>query len=185
MFLRWLAGDGRAPYGSFGNGAAMRVGPVGWLSASWEDTLETAARTAIATHDHPEGVRGAQAVAGAIWLLRHGADKAAVRDQLTRTFGYRLDRGLAVIRPTYRFDATCQGSVPEALEAFFEADSVETAIRNAISLGGDADTQACIAGSVAEAHFGLVTDPLRAEVQSRLDAPMRVVAEKFLARVQA
>lgn len=172
-FRQWLAADDAGPYGSWGNGSAMRVAPVGWWLDDLDAALEEARRSAAVTHDHPEGIRGAQAVAGAVFLARTGVSKEDIRRFLTERIGYDLSRTIDEIRPGYRFDVSCQGSVPEALTAFLESRSVEDAVRLAISLGGDADTQACIAGSVAEAYFGMprrdeewVTDMLPEDLHS-------------------
>lgn len=152
-FLRWMQTDGREPYSSFGNGSAMRVSPVAWALASQDDVLREAARTAECTHNHPEGIKGAQAVALAVYLARMGEDKESIRQRISERFGYDLSRTVDAIRPDYAFDVTCQGSVPEAIIAFLDSCSYEDAVRNAISLGGDSDTQACIAGAIAEAHY--------------------------------
>ena len=181
MFRHWLSLDERqaVPYNSFGNGSAMRVSAVGWLLHSVDEVLDVAKRSAEVTHNHAEGIKGAQAVALAIFLARTGTSKDGIRRELTTRFGYDLDRRLEVIRLDYRFNETCQGSVPEALIAFFEADSWEAAVRNAVSLGGDADTQACIAGAVAEAFFGGVPPDIGAEVKRRLTREMVDVLRRF------
>lgn len=184
-FRAW-AGSGEAePYQSFGNGAAMRVSPVGWFFQDLSSVLLAAEQSAAVTHDHPEGIKGAQAVAGAIFLGRKGADKAWIRQYISGTFGYDLSRTLAQIRPDYRFDVSCQGTVPPALIAFLESTDFEDAIRNAVSLGGDSDTLACITGSVAEAFYGGVPEPIRAEVWARLDQRLGTVVENFLASLAA
>jgi ADP-ribosylglycohydrolase len=173
MFFRWARTRSREPYNSFGNGAAMRVSPVGWAFASLEETLEAAAASARVTHDHPEGIKGAQATAAAVFLARTTHDKDVIRDEVSGRFGYDLSRSLAEIRPAYGFDETCQGTVPEAITAFLEAGDFEDAVRNAVSLGGDADTLACIAGGIAHAYFG--------GVPAELAAPaLRAVPETLL-----
>ncbi|WP_045116606.1 ADP-ribosylglycohydrolase family protein [Plesiocystis pacifica] len=182
MFREWMARDDAEPYGSYGNGSAMRVSPVGWAFHRKKEVLDAAMASAAVTHDHPEGIKGAQAVALAIFLARKGADRKAIRAEIEAMFGYDLGRSIARIRPSYRFDVTCQGSVPEAIIAALEATSVEEAIRLAVSLGGDADTQACIAGGIAQARFGEVPEELRAEVLRRLDEPMRAVLRAFEVR---
>jgi ADP-ribosylglycohydrolase len=136
----------------------MRVSPVAWFFDSLEDVEGFAVISAAMTHDHPEGIKGAQAVAGAIFLARTGASRDDIRSYVTTIHRYDLSRSLDEIRPGYRFDATCQGSVPEAIIAFLESTGFEDAIRNAVSLGGDADTQAAIAGSIAEAFYGISDD---------------------------
>ena len=138
-FMRWAGNRDRQPYYSWGNGSAMRVPPVGFAATSLEEALSLAKRSAAVTHDHPEGIRGAQAVAAVIFLARQGADKASLRVEVEGRFGYDLSQSLDEIRPDYRFDVSCQGSVPPAILAFLEADGVEAAIRNAVSLGGDAE----------------------------------------------
>jgi ADP-ribosylglycohydrolase len=161
----------------------MRVSPVGWFYASLEEVLHQAERSAAVTHNHPEGIKGAQAVAAAIFWSRKGWTKEEVRSEVGRRFGYDLDRSLQEIRPGYAFDVTCQGSVPEALICFFEAEDFEDALRNAVSLGGDSDTQACIAGAVAEAHFGAVPRPIVSETLDRLDGALREQAIEFVSRL--
>lgn len=154
LFNRWLGSDNPKPYNSFGNGSAMRVSPVGFFLDEEKDVLAEAAKSAAVTHDHPEGVKGAQAVALGVFLARQGGDAATIRSELSGRFGYDLGRSTASIRPRYAFDVTCQGSVPEAIICFLEADSWERAVRLAVSLGGDADTMACIAGGLAQAAYG-------------------------------
>lgn len=154
-FFRWLNSSSPKPYGSWGNGSAMRVSPVGLALKRQEDVLREAALTAVVTHDHPEGIKGAQATALAVWLARTTRDKDLVRREISARFGYDLQRKLCDIRPWYSFDVSCQGTVPEALISFLESESWEDSVRNAVSLGGDSDTLACIAGAVAEAYYGL------------------------------
>jgi ADP-ribosylglycohydrolase len=155
-FFEWLHAAEPAPYGSWGNGSAMRVSPVGFAFDTVEKVLEEAAETAAPTHNHPEGIKGAQAVALAVFLARSGASKRRIRDSISGRFGYDLNRSLDQIRPVYKFEISCQKSVPESLIAFLESEDFEDAIRKAISLGGDADTMACIAGGIAEAFYGEV-----------------------------
>lgn len=181
-FMRWAASRERMPYYSWGNGSAMRVAPVGFAAESLEAALELARRSAEVTHDHPEGIRGAQAVAAVIWLARQGADKPALRAEVEGRFGYDLSSTLDEIRPGHGFDVSCQGSVPPAIIAFLESESVEGAIRNAISLGGDADTQACMAGGMAEAFHGGVPEPLRGQTLQRLPPELCVLVETFQVR---
>ena len=172
-FKQWLMFRKREPYNSFGNGSAMRVSPVAWLAQSLEEAENLACASAEVTHNHPEGIKGAQAVAGAIYLARTGKSKEEIRAYLTGRHGYPLSRSLEEIRQNYRFDSTCQGSVPEALQAFLESSSFEDAVRKAIWLRGDADTQAAIAGSVAEAFYGGVPEEIAEECLIRLDEPLR------------
>lgn len=154
QFKKWIESKDSAPYNSFGNGSAMRVSACGHVGKSLEETLTLAERVASVTHNHPEGIKGAQAVAGAIFLARTGKTKEEIRQFVTDHF-YNLDFTLDAIRPTYQFDSSCQGSVPQAIVAFLEATDFEDAIRNAISLGGDSDTLAAITGSIAEVFFGI------------------------------
>lgn len=178
-FAAWLRNPTPAPYDSFGNGAAMRAPALGWLFDKEEAVLETARASALPTHSHPEGVAGAQAVALAVFLARRGITREDLRTRLTLSFGYKLDRRLSDIRPGYRFDASCPGSIPEAFIAFFDSVNFEDAVRKAISLGGDADTQACIAGAVAEAYYGGVPRGIAAETRARLPADMAQVLARF------
>ena len=154
-FGAWLNSDDSKAYNSFGNGSAMRVSSVGWLYPTLEETLKIAKLTAAVTHNHPEGIKGAQATAAAIFLARNKTPKNEIKEYIEKTFGYNLNFTLDEIRPDYCFDVTCQGSVPEAIKCFLEANSFEETIRLAISLGGDADTQGAIAGSIAEAYYGI------------------------------
>lgn len=177
-FYDWAKSSVAGPYNSFGNGSAMRVSAVGWAFDDLESVLAEAEQTAVVTHNHPEGVKGAQATAAAIFLARTGSNKEAIRRTISDRFGYDLDRSLDGIRETYEFDETCQGTVPEALICFFESDSYEDAVRNAVSLGGDSDTLACIAGSVAGACYG-VPEAIRQEALARLTPELAVVVERF------
>lgn len=172
-FFRWIVTDCREPYNSFGNGSAMRVSPVGWACDSLEETEHYAALSASVTHDHPEGIKGACATAAAIFLARDGAGRDAIRDYISFRYGYDLDRSLAEIRPSYRHKESCQESVPEAIIAFLESRSFEEAVRNAVWLGGDSDTQAAIAGSIAEAFYGGVPQPMRDAALALLDDRLR------------
>lgn len=178
MFYRWLRMKNPQPYNSFGNGSGMRVSPAGWIYQTLEDTLHAAKLTAEVTHNHPEGIKGAQAVAAAIFLARTGADKKQIKKYVEDSFGYDLDRTLAEIRPTYQFYAICQRSVPEAIIAFLEGENYEDTIRKAVSLGGDSDTIACMAGGIAEAFFGM-PDNYKVETLKRLDQPMRQIVADF------
>ncbi len=179
MFRRWLVDPGMGPYNSFGNGAAMRISPAGWAYDTLELTLDRARKFTEVTHNHPEGVKGAQVTAGAIWLARHRASKQDIRAWVEEKAGYDLSRTCDEIRPVYVFNETCQGTVPEALTAFLESTDFEDAIRLAVSLGGDTDTLACITGAVAEAFYGGVPDRIAREALSRLDPAILVVVRRF------
>jgi ADP-ribosylglycohydrolase len=185
MFRRWAADPRSGPYNSFGNGAAMRVSPVGYACNSLNDVLEKARLFTVCTHDHPEGIKGAQAAASAVFLARTGSSKDDIKSFIEDTFAYDLSRSLNDIRPAYRFDPTCQGSVPESIIAFLESVSFEDALRNAVSLGGDADTQACIAGAVAEAFYGGVPAETASRVLDLLTDDLRSVTLRFIAEVMA
>ncbi len=177
-FSRWLQDPEAGPYHSFGNGSAMRVSSVAWLFDDIDLVSQAARLSAAVTHNHPEGVKGAEAVASCIFLARQGVSKAGIKHYVTEAFDYDLDRTLAEIRPGYSFDVTCQGSVPEAILAFLEGRDFEDCIRNAISLGGDADTQAAIAGSIAEAYYGL-PEVLVKHIQTYLPEDLLEVAADF------
>jgi len=178
-FYRWLFRDRAGAYGSWGNGAAMRVSPVGFALDSVDAVLAEAARSAAVTHDHPEGIKGAQATALAVFLARSDADKEIIKAEIAGRFGYDLMRCLNAIRPGYRFDVSCHGSVPESLIAFLESADYESAVRNAISLGGDADTMACIAGGIAHAFYGSVPETIAGEVRTRLPDGLLDVLDRF------
>lgn len=181
-FISWLRSADPQPYNSWGNGSAMRVSPVGFAFDLEADVLREARESAEISHNHLEGIKGAQATALAIFLARVGADKEQIRSRISQMFGYDLARSVEDIRPDYSFDVSCQGSVPEALIAFLDSDSYEDAIRNAVSLGGDADTQACIAGGIAEAFYGGVPEAIRNEVMERLTPDLRKITEDFCQR---
>jgi ADP-ribosylglycohydrolase len=178
-FLQWARGPQREPYGSWGNGAAMRISPVGFAFDSLPLVLANAKAFSEVTHNHPEGIKGAQATAASVFLARTGSSKEEIQAYVTKTFGYELNRPLEAIRPHYGFDVSSQGSVPQAIRAFLESESVEDAIRNAISLGGDADTQACIAGGIAEAFFGKLDDDFEETVFAYLDSPLAKTVRAF------
>jgi ADP-ribosylglycohydrolase len=179
-FAHWLASDDLAPYGSFGNGAAMRVSPVAWLARDEAEALELARRSAAATHDHPRGIAGAQATALAMWRAREGAPPEAIRAEIAARFDYDLDRSVDAVRPHYRFDETCDGTVPEAVICALEAEDYEDAVRNAISLGGDADTIACITGGLAELLYGLPED-VAEQARGHLDPELQQQVVRFYA----
>ncbi|MBL8967702.1 MAG: ADP-ribosylglycohydrolase family protein [Spirochaetaceae bacterium] len=181
-FWRWLTGYVAGPYCSYGNGSAMRVSPVAWAFDTEAEVLREAAASALPTHDHPEGVKGAQATALAIFMARRGADKDDIGKEIAGRFGYDLSRRLDDIRPGYRFDETCQGTVPEAIISFLESSDFEDAVRNAVSLGGDADTLAAIAGSIAEAHYGDIPGALLGPALATLDEELSDITFAFLDR---
>jgi ADP-ribosylglycohydrolase len=178
-FKRWVDGGSREPYNSWGNGSAMRVSPVGFAFDTLEATLAEAKRSAEVTHNHPEGIKGAQATAAAIFLARQRKTKKEIREAIAKTFGYDLDRTCGEIRPSYRFNESCQGTVPEAIVAFLDSSDYEDAVRLAVSLGGDADTLACITGGIAEAFYGGVPRKIRSQGWPRLDHRLRGVIELF------
>ena len=179
MFRSWLREDDPKPYNSFGNGSAMRVSPVGWVFNTLEETLEAAKTSAEITHNHPEGIKGAQATAACIFMARTGKSKEEIKEYIELTFGYDLSRTCDEIRPNYTFDVTCQGSVPESIIAFLESTDFENALRLAISLGGDADTMGAITGGIAEAYYGDVPVHIRKEVLKRLPNDFIEVLQKF------
>ena len=152
-FYRWLWEDDPQPYNSWGNGAGMRVSPVGLFATSLDEALELAEITASVSHNHPEGVKGAQAIAACVYLCNEGKAKQEIREYIEKSFGYHLDRTIAEIRPDYSFDVSCQGSVPEAIIAFLDGDSFEEVIRLAVSLGGDSDTIGAMAGAIAACMY--------------------------------
>ncbi len=178
-FRDWLFRDNAPPYNSFGNGSAMRVAPVGWAYDDLDVVLREATKSAEVTHNHPEGIKGAQAVAAVILLARTGESKDAIATLLSDRFGYDCSMGLTVLRRRGGFDVTCQGTVPAAAVAFLESTDYEDAVRNAVSLGGDADTLACIAGAMAEAHYGGVPAEIQAQVLPRLDSDLRAEVVAF------
>jgi ADP-ribosylglycohydrolase len=144
---------GRHPYGSWGNGSAMRVSAVGWFFDTLEETERVAAISSAITHNHPEGIKGAQATAAAIWMARNGKDKEEIRDYIEKTYGYDLRKTYEYWHPIYHWESSCQGTVPQAIIAFLDSTDFEDAIRKAVSLGGDSDTLACITGGIAEAYY--------------------------------
>jgi ADP-ribosylglycohydrolase len=184
IFARWAGSDDREPYGSWGNGSAMRVSPVGFAYDSLEEVLVRAKWSAEVTHNHPDGVKGAQATAAAVFLARTGTPKDEIREYVERKFGYDLGTPLDELRPGFVFDVSCAGTVPPALRSFLEADGYEGAVRLAVSLGGDADTLACIAGGVAGAYYGVPAE-VRREALGRLDDHLRGVVEAFEERFPA
>jgi ADP-ribosylglycohydrolase len=183
-FIRWLLSDNPQPYNSWGNGAAMRVSPVGFAFNTIEEVLEQARLTAVISHNHPEGIKGAQATALAVFLARTGQSKENIREQISRRFGYDLQRSVEGIRPAYGFRISCQETVPEAIVAFLDSVSYEDAVRNAISLGGDSDTLACITGGIAEAFYDGVPEHIRGKVQEILPAFLWKISVLFCSQYQ-
>jgi ADP-ribosylglycohydrolase len=159
-FKSWLYSENPQPYNSWGNGSAMRASPVGWFAQTLDQALEEAKKSAEVTHNHPEGIKGAQATAACVFLAKTGKSKDEIRQYVTETFAYNLDRTIDEIRPDYDFDVSCQGSVPEAIIAFLESTDYENAVRLAVSLGGDSDTIACITGGIAEAFYKKIPEAI-------------------------
>ena len=182
-FRRWLTARHPEPYNSFGNGSAMRVSAAGWLYDSLEKTRVVAKATAKVTHNHPEGIKGAEATASAIFMARNGSSKEEIKKYIENEFHYDLNRTLDEIRPSFHMDETCQKTVPEAIIAFLEARDFEDAIRNAVSLGGDTDTLGAITGSIAEAYFG-ISETLISECRNRINKDMRDVVDAFYSLVR-
>ena len=180
-FFRWMHTRDPQPYGSFGNGAAMRVSACGWAGKTLDEVKALSHAVTIVSHNHPEGVKGAEATVCAIFLARTGHSKEEIRSFIEDNY-YTLNFTLDEIRPTYRFDVTCQGSVPQAIEAFLESDSFEDAIRNAISIGGDSDTLAAITGSIAEAFYGIPKDIRKHAVGQFLHACKKSYTDAYLAK---
>lgn len=179
MFAKWLATKNPKPYNSLGNGSAMRVSPVGWAFDDVDLVLSEAKRSAEVTHNHIEGIKGAQSVALAVLMARQGATKSDIRGELESRFKYNLQRTLDEIRLDYSFDETCPGSVPESIIAFLESTDFESSVRGAISLGGDTDTQACIAGSIAHAFYGRLDSHIMDATRSYLPDEMLDIADRF------
>lgn len=180
FFIRWLQMKDPQPYGSFGNGSAMRVAPCGWAAGTLGEALELARRASEVTHNHPDGIKGAQAVSAAIFLAKTGRPKDEIRAYIENDF-YPLRKTLAEIRPHYRFDETCPGTVPPAIQAFLEAGDFEDSVRLAVSLGGDSDTLAAITGSIAEAYFG-IPQSLRRRALAYLPPDFAATLSTFAAR---
>lgn len=181
-FLLWMLSRSGKPYNSLGNGAAMRVSPVAHAFKSEEEVLLNARLSAECTHNHPEGIKGAQATALAIFMARRGASKAEIRADVSSRYGYDLSGRIEEIRPTYRLNLTCPGSVPQAIIAFLDSNDFEDAIRNAVSLGGDADTQAAIAGAIAEPFYGGIPSHILEGVARRLSQRFRQTTLEFCER---
>jgi len=183
FFSSWAVSKNRSPYNSWGNGAAMRISPVGFAYKSLEETLLKAEFFTALTHNHPEGIKGGCATAAAIYLARTGKDKVQIRKYVESTFGYNLHRKLDEIRPEYTYDISCQGTVPQAMIAFLESNDFEDAIRKAVSLGGDCDTLTCITGGIAQAFYkgvpGFIENKVYGILDERLGRITRLFSEKY------
>jgi len=181
-FQRWAQSANAAPYNSWGNGAAMRISPVGYAYADLKTVLHKAQEFTAITHNHPEGIKGGQATAAAIFLARSGESKTAIRDYIASTFQYDLSQHVDQIRPSYTFTESSQGTVPQALRAFLDSTDYEDAIRTAVSLGGDTDTLACITGGVAQAFYGGVPQTIQQQVYAILDERLGQITRTFMQR---
>ena len=185
-FYRWLfepdsmgIEDGRHPYNSFGNGAAMRCSANGWMFDTLEETERVAGLSAAITHNHPEGIKGAQSTAAAIFMARNGKSKEEIRDYISTRYGYNLNRTCDEIRPVYDWDSSCQGTVPEAMVAFFDSTDFESAIRLAVSLGGDSDTLACITGGIAEAFYKKIPNGISLRIWRLLPDDFKAILKEM------
>jgi len=178
-FIQWLGSDNPHPYNSWGNGSAMRVSPVGFAFNTEDEVLTEAKKSAEITHNHPEGIKGAQATALSIFLARTGHEKEAIRSEISNRFGYDLNRTVDQVRPSYSFDISCQGTVPEAIICFLDSDSYEDSIRNAVSLGGDSDTIACITGGIAEAFYKNIPDHIERDIRKILPPDLLQITDSF------
>ena len=183
-FFRWLfKSDGkREPYNSWGNGASMRASANGWMFDTLEETERVAGLSAAITHNHPEGIKGAQSTAAAIFMARNGSDKESIRRYISERYGYNLDRTCDEIRPVYKWDSSCQGTTPEAMVAFFDSTDFESAIRLAVSLGGDSDTLACITGGIAEAFYKEIPAPIATGIWGLLPDDFKAILKEMEAK---
>jgi ADP-ribosylglycohydrolase len=172
-FIKWLYSENPEPYGSYGNGSAMRVSPVGFACDTMKEVLEIAKQSAAVSHNHKEGIKGAQAVAAAIFLAKQRQSKQEIKEFISKTFDYDLEFSLNDIRPFYSFDVSCQGSVPQAIVAFLESDDFENALRLAVSMGGDSDTIACITGGIAAAFYKEIPDEI-------IENVLRILPDEFI-----
>lgn len=178
-FHSWLMYENPRPYNSWGNGSAMRVSPIGWAFNTIEEVLEQAKLSAECSHNHPEGIKGAQAIASCIYLAKNGCSKEDIKSFVEINFNYNLNRKIEDIRPNYRFDVSCQGSVPESIIAFLESSDFESSLRLAISIGGDSDTISCMAGSIAEAFYGNVPIKIQNFVIGKLTNDLLKIINDF------
>ena len=189
MFYKWLfipkslgQSGKRVPYNSWGNGAAMRCSACGWMFETLEETERVAGLSAAITHNHPEGIKGAQSTAAAIFMARNGNSKEEIRSYISTKYGYNLDRTCDEIRPAYDWDSSCQGTVPEAMVAFMDSTDFESAIRLAVSLGGDSDTLACITGGIAEAYYDDIPDDIAMKIWGLLPHDFKAILKTMEAR---
>ena len=176
--IPYHSATGRHPYGSWGNGSAMRTSACGWFFDALEETERVAALSAVITHNHPEGIKGAQATAAAIWMARNGKSKSEIKDYISTRYNYDLNRTYEYLNRTYDWESSCQGTVPEAIIAFLESSDFEDAIRKAVSMGGDSDTLACITGGIAEAFYSGVPEEIRSKVLERLPKAFRDILKR-------
>lgn len=176
--IPYQSATGRHPYGSWGNGSAMRTSACGWFFDTLEETERVAALSAVITHNHPEGIKGAQATAAAIWMARNGKSKSEIKDYISTRYNYDLNRTYEYLNRTYDWESSCQGTVPEAIIAFLESSDFEDAIRKAVSMGGDSDTLACITGGIAEAFYSGVPEEIRSKVLERLPEAFRDILKR-------
>ncbi len=181
-FFHWIFSPNSQPYNSWGNGSAMRVSPIGFACDSVEDVLAEAKKSAEVTHNHPEGIKGAQATALSIFLARTGKSKEDIRQEISERFAYNLNRTVDEIRPAYSFDVSCQGSVPESIIAFLDSENFEDAVRKGISLGGDSDTIACITGGIAQAFYKKIPQGIISNVRRRLPDELLTIVDEFNTR---
>lgn len=181
-FFHWIFSPNSQPYNSWGNGSAMRVSPIGFACDSVEDVLAEAKKSAEVTHNHPEGIKGAQATALSIFLARTGKSKEDIRQEISERFAYNLNRTVDEIRPAYSFDVSCQGSVPESIIAFLDSENFEDAVRKGISLGGDSDTIACITGGIAQAFYKKIPQEIISNVRRRLPDELLTIVDEFNTR---
>ena len=178
-FYNWIFEEHPEPYNSWGNGSAMRISPVGWFCSSIDETMAEAEKSAGVTHNHPEGIKGAQAAATAVYMARTGKNKDEIKKFIADTFKYDLNRKIDNIRPDYKFDVSCQGSVPQAIIAFLESSDYENAIRLAVSIGGDSDTIACITGGISEAYYQKIPEYIVDNVLKILPERLTWIIEDF------
>lgn len=178
-FIRWAESGDSSPYNSWGNGSAMRVSPIGFAFNDLGTVLEIAKKSAEVTHNHPEGIKGAESVAAAVFLARQGKSREEIKDYIEKEFRYDLSESIESIRNWYSFDVSCQGSVPQAIRAFYESVSFEDAIKKAVSIGGDSDTIACITGGIAEAFYKIIPENIRTAVFNIIDNDMKKIISDF------